>query len=67
LNNSRPVAAAKLERGKSPQLNQPSFVGIGRRAAREADVFHQLFRVVHFWWPNPVGFGAQLDERPRDC
>ena len=42
LNSSRPVAAAKLQRGKSPQLNQPSIVGIGCRAARNADVLHQL-------------------------
>src|SRR6476661_4255126 len=29
LNNSRPVAAAKLERGKSPQLNQPGLSASG--------------------------------------
>src|SRR6185503_597574 len=29
LNNSRPVAAAKLERGKSPQLNQSGWSGSG--------------------------------------
>src|SRR5215213_4855757 len=29
LNSSRPVAAAKLERGKSPQLNQPLLSGSG--------------------------------------
>src|SRR5438270_5318129 len=29
LNSSRPVAAAKLERGKSPQLYQPSWSGSG--------------------------------------
>ena len=29
LNSSRPVAAAKLERGKSPQLNQPGLSGSG--------------------------------------
>src|SRR4051794_35177947 len=29
LNNSRPVAAAKLPRGKSPQLNQPALSASG--------------------------------------
>src|SRR3569833_3562506 len=29
LNSSRPVAAAKLDRGKSPQLNQPGLSGSG--------------------------------------
>src|SRR6476659_7509199 len=29
LNSSRPVAAAKLDRGKSPQLYQPSLSGSG--------------------------------------
>src|ERR1043165_5381013 len=41
LNSSRPVAAAKLPRGKSPQLYQPSLSGSGAgpggAAAREID------------------------------
>ena len=42
LNSSRPVAAAKLPRGKSPQLNQPGLSGSGVAPRGDADVLHQL-------------------------